>query len=180
MDEWSVEGRQRKRPFSLNLKCAAAAGSNFDLFFSSLFWFVQKRVKANKRIPALLLLWIKLIWKLKKPPASCWEIWENQASHQVLEVANPGMHDGALASARGCRQKGTNVGLTSMRSWGCQLPKVWLVLPMIKYLAAMQMDRVLIMCESTSLPFFDKGRREPLRDDKVENFYSLCGNGLQQ
>ena len=33
MDEWSVEGRQRKRPFSLNLKCAAAAGSNFDLFF---------------------------------------------------------------------------------------------------------------------------------------------------
>ena len=46
---------------------------------------------------------------------------------------------------------------------------------MIKYLAAMQMDRVLIMCESTSLPFFDKGRREPLRDDKVENFYSLCG-----
>ena len=61
-----------------------------------------------------------------------------------------------------------------------RLPKVWLVLPMIKYLAAMQMDRVLIMCESTSLPFFDKGRREPLRDDKVENFYSLCGNGLQQ
>ena len=50
------------------------------------------------------------------------------------------------------------------------------VLPMMKYLAAMQMDRVLIMCESTSLPFFDKGRREPLRDDKVENFYSLCGN----
>ena len=51
MDEWSVEGRQRRRPFLLNLKCAVAAWSNFDLFSLSPLIRAKKELEQIKEFP---------------------------------------------------------------------------------------------------------------------------------